>query len=127
MYTGRLVGPFLYGEGKAEKINAIAEERGYDLHSCFAYSDSASDLPMMQVVGNPVAVNPDRALQSVAHHRGWPIVEFNAAGKRRRRVAMSGGVGFVAATGGYVVGRVRTERQVRRLLENTSGRWRLRG
>jgi hypothetical protein len=40
---------------------------------------------------------------------------------------MSGGVGFVAATGGYVVGRVRTERQVRRLLENTSGRWRLRG
>lgn len=127
VYTGRLNGPFLYGEGKAEKISALAEERGYVLQSCYAYSDSGSDLPMMQLVGNPVAVNPDRALQSVAHHRGWPIVEFNAAGKRRRRAAVSGGVGFVAAAGGYVAGRVRTERQVRRLLENTSGRWRLRG
>lgn len=124
-YTGRLDGPFMYGEGKAEKIRTIAEERGYDLQSCYAYSDSGSDLPMMQVVGNPVAVNPDRALQSVAHHRGWPIVEFNAAGKRRRRAVVSGGVGFVAAAGGYAVGRVRTERHLRRLLEETtsSHRW----
>jgi HAD superfamily hydrolase (TIGR01490 family) len=128
LYTGRLDGPFLYGEGKAEKIMTIAEERGYVLQSCYAYSDSASDLPMMQVVGNPVAVNPDRALQSVAHHRGWPIVEFNAAGKRRRRMAMSSGVGFVAAAGGYAVGRVRTERQMRQLIAETAGRrWTLRG
>jgi phosphoserine phosphatase len=128
LYTGRLDGPFMYGEGKAEKIMTIAEERGYVLQSCYAYSDSASDLPMMQVVGNPVAVNPDRALQSVAHHRGWPIVEFNAAGKRRRRVAMSSGVGFVAAAGGYAVGRVRTERQMRQLIAETAGRrWTLRG
>jgi HAD superfamily hydrolase (TIGR01490 family) len=128
VYTGQLDGPFMYGDGKAEKIASIAKERGYELQSCYAYSDSGSDLPMMQLVGNPVAVNPDRALQSVAHHRGWPIVEFNAAGKRRRRAAMSGGVGFVAAAGGYVVGRVRTERQLQRLLEQTSGhRWPRRG
>lgn len=126
-YTGRLDGPFLYGEGKAEKINMIAQERGYDLQSCYAYSDSASDLPMMQLVGNPVAVNPDRALQSVAHHRGWPIIEFNLTGKRRRRVVLSGGASFVAAAGGYVLGRVQTERQVRRLLDQTTARrWRLR-
>jgi hypothetical protein len=110
----------MYGEGKAEKIRRITEERGYELQSCYAYSDSGSDLPMMQLVGNPVAVNPDRALQSVAHHRGWPIVEFNAAGKRRRRMAMSGGVGFVAAAGGYVAGRARTERQMRRLIAEAS-------
>jgi HAD superfamily hydrolase (TIGR01490 family) len=128
MYTGRLDGPFMYGEGKAEKIRTIAQERGYVLQTCYAYSDSASDLPMMQAVGNPVAVNPDRALQSVAHHRGWPIVEFNAAGKRRRRMAVSSGVGFVAAAGGYAVGRVRTERQMRQLIAETAGRrWSLRG
>lgn len=127
-YTGRLVGPFMYGEGKAEMISALAGERGYDLQACYAYSDSGSDLPMMQLVGNPVAVNPDRALQAVAHRRGWPIVEFNATGKRRRRAALSGGLGLVAASGGYVVGRIHTERQVRRLLEQTTRhRWSRRG
>ncbi len=128
VYTGRLDGPFLYGEGKAETISAIADERGYVLQSCYAYSDSGSDLPMMQLVGNPVAVNPDRALQAVAHRRGWPVVEFNATGKRRRRAAMSGGFGVVAATGGYVAGRVHAERQLRRLLDETAGRrWLRRG
>jgi HAD superfamily hydrolase (TIGR01490 family) len=127
-YTGELEGPFVYGKGKVEAMRRYAEEHGIDLGASYAYSDSASDLPMMQVVGNPVAVNPDRALQSVAHHRGWPIVEFNAAGKRRRRMAMSSGVGFVAAAGGYAVGRVRTERQMRQLMAETAGRrWSLRG
>lgn len=126
-YTGRLDGPFLYGDGKAAKIRAIAEERGYLLSSCYAYSDSGSDLPMMQIVGNPVAVNPDRALQTVAHRRGWPIVEFNAAGKRRRRTALSGGVGLVAGTGGYLLGRRSADRRLRVLLEEIEGRRRWRG
>jgi HAD superfamily hydrolase (TIGR01490 family) len=78
VYTGRLAGPFCYGEGKAEIIRKIAAERGYDLSKSYAYSDSASDLPMMQAVGHPVAVNPDRSLQSVAHRRGWPVVEFGS-------------------------------------------------
>lgn len=128
VYTGYLDGPFLYGEGKASKIGEIAEARGYDLQLCYAYSDSGSDLPMMQLVGNPVAVNPDRALQAVAHRRGWPVVEFNAHSKRRRRAAISGALGVVGATGGYVVGRVRAERQIRRLLEDTTARrWLRRG
>jgi HAD superfamily hydrolase (TIGR01490 family) len=128
MYTGRLDGPFLYGEGKAIKIRQLADERGYDLQSCYSYSDSGSDLPMMQLVGNPVAVNPDRALQAVAHRRGWPVVEFNVTGKRRRRTVLSGGLGLVAGVGGYLAGRLSTERQVRRLLdESTTRRWRRRG
>ena len=127
VYTGRLDGPFLYGEGKAIKIREIAQQRGYSLQACYAYSDSGSDLPMMQLVGNPVAVNPDRALQAVAHHRGWPVIEFNVTGRRRRRAAMSGGFGVVAGTAGYMLGRVHTERQVRRLLEETTTRrWRRR-
>jgi HAD superfamily hydrolase (TIGR01490 family) len=127
VYTGRLEGPFMYGEGKATKIRDLAQQRGYALQACYAYSDSGSDLPMMQLVGNPVAVNPDRALQAVAHRRGWPVVEFNATGRRRRRTAMSGGLGVVAATGGYVLGRIQTERQVRRVLEQTTAyRWRRR-
>lgn len=122
VYTGRLDGPFLYGEGKAIKIRELADERGYDLQACYAYSDSGSDLPMMQLVGNPVAVNPDRALQSVAHRRGWPVVEFNAAGKRRRRVAVMGGLSAVTGVGGYAFGRYRAERQLRRLIIETTGR-----
>lgn len=127
VYTGRLDGPFLYGEGKATKMREIAEQRGYDLALCYAYSDSGSDLPMMQLVGNPVAVNPDRALQAVAHRRGWPVVEFNVTGRRRRRTALSGGLGVAAGLGGYVAGRLSAERQVRRLLEETTRhRWRRR-
>lgn len=128
VYTGRLDGPFLYGEGKAIKIHELAGERGYDLAACYAYSDSGSDLPMMGIVGNPVAVNPDRALQSVAHRRGWPVVEFNVVGKRRRRMAVSGGASAVTAVGGYVLGRYRAERQLRRLIEETTTRrWMRRG
>ena len=55
----------------------VAEWEGYDLGRCYAYSDSASDLPMLEAVGHPVAVNPDRQLESVAHERGWPIVIFH--------------------------------------------------
>lgn len=125
VYTGRLVGPFLYGEGKAVKMREIAAEHDYDLQDCYAYSDSGSDLPMMQLVGNPVAVNPDRALQSVAHRRGWPVVAFNAAGKRRRRALVSGGLSVVTAAAGYVLGRYQTQRQLRRLIIETTGhRWR---
>src|SRR5688500_11199681 len=86
MYTGRLAAPFCYGEGKADRIHKLAAERSYDLSKCYAYSDSASDLPMMQVVGHPVAVNPDRALTAVAHRRGWPVVEFARQAKRIARI-----------------------------------------
>jgi HAD superfamily hydrolase (TIGR01490 family) len=74
-YTGRLVGEFCYGAGKVIEIEKLAAERGYDLERCYAYSDSLSDLPMLERVGNPVVVNPDRELRTLAAERGWPVVE----------------------------------------------------
>ena len=82
VYTGDLDGPFVYGEGKVEAIRTIARERHYDLERCFAYSDSISDQPMLELVGHPVAVNPDRALEALARSRGWPVVIFARRAKR---------------------------------------------
>jgi HAD superfamily hydrolase (TIGR01490 family) len=82
VYTGELDGPFVYGEGKVEAIRAMAVERGYDLERCYAYSDSISDRPMLELVGHPVAVNPDRGLEALARTRGWPIVIFSRRTKR---------------------------------------------
>lgn len=104
-YTGRLDGPFVYGEGKAEAIEKLAGERGYDLRLSYAYSDSVSDLPMMEMVGHPVAVNPDAPLESVAHQRGWPIVIFSRRTKQvvKTTTAAAGAVGLATTT--YVLGR----------------------
>jgi HAD superfamily hydrolase (TIGR01490 family) len=104
-YTGRLDGPFVYGEGKAEAIEKLSAERGYDLRLSYSYSDSASDLPMMEMVGHPVAVNPDGPLEAVAHQRGWPIVIFSRRTKQvvKTTTAVSGAAGLAAAT--YALGR----------------------
>lgn len=105
VFTGELKGEFIYGEGKARAIFKLAAERGYDLDLSYAYSDSISDLPMLEVVGHPVAVNPDSELEDVAHERGWPIVIF--ARKTKRVVAMSGVsvISLTAAGLAYFVGR----------------------
>lgn len=79
-YTGHLEGSPLHGKGKAEIVQRLAQERGFDLAACTAYSDSSNDLPMLTVVGNSVAVNPDAWLRHEARRRGWIIIEF-----RRRR------------------------------------------
>ena len=76
VYTGRLDGPFCYGEGKAEAITALATSRGINLAQSWSYSDSMSDLPMMEIVGNAVAVNPDAELATLSRSRGWPVVIF---------------------------------------------------
>lgn len=104
-YTGQLDGPFVYGEGKAEAIARLAEERGYDLPLCYSYSDSASDLPMMEMVGHPVAVNPDGPLATVANQRGWPIVVFAERVKKvvKTTTAIGGAAGLASAT--YALGR----------------------
>ncbi|MFO8076642.1 MAG: HAD family hydrolase [Actinomycetota bacterium] len=104
-YTGELAGPFCYGEGKAEVIRRLVAERGYDLQGSYAYSDSASDLPMMHLVGNPVAVNPDRPMLAVAHARGWPVVEFNRQSKRVLRLASAAAASTATAGAGYAIGR----------------------
>ena len=74
-YTGEIAF-YAYGEGKAEAIRALAAERGYDLQQSWAYSDSATDRPMLELVGNPVAVNPDKALRRHAAEQGWRLREF---------------------------------------------------
>jgi HAD superfamily hydrolase (TIGR01490 family) len=76
VYTGRLVQPFRHGVEKANAIATLAEERAYDLSVSFAYGDSYNDLPMLELVGIPIAVNPDSKLADVAYQRGWPVVQF---------------------------------------------------
>ncbi len=75
-YSGE-IDYYAYADKKAEAIRELAEERGYDLERCYAYSDSATDIPMLQSVGNPFAVNPDRELRKAATSQGWPILVFD--------------------------------------------------
>lgn len=105
VYTGKLAEPFCYGEGKADALRKVAAEQGYDLSRSYAYTDSAGDLPMLDAVGHPVAVNPDRALESIAFHRGWPIVEFSRTRKKvmKRTTAVTGAT--VVAASAYAFGR----------------------
>ena len=74
-YTGELEF-YAYGPHKAEAIKELAVEHGIDLDGSFAYTDSATDLPMMETVGNPVAVNPDKGLRKIAEEREWSIEHF---------------------------------------------------
>jgi HAD superfamily hydrolase (TIGR01490 family) len=105
VYTGELSEPFCYGPEKAHAIRRVAERRGYDLALSYAYSDSVSDLPMLEAIGHPVAVNPDSGLEAVARSRGWPIVEFSRTARKviRTTTASVGAVGLATAT--YVLGR----------------------
>ncbi|HSF84124.1 MAG TPA: HAD-IB family hydrolase [Acidimicrobiia bacterium] len=67
---------YAMGDGKADAIRELAELEGLDLEGSYAYSDSATDLPMMEVVGNPVAINPEKELRRIAEERDWPVLEF---------------------------------------------------
>lgn len=99
VYTGRAGGPFTYREGKAVAMRALATAQGFDLGASWAYSDSESDLPMLRVVGNPVAVNPDAELLRVARAEGWDVLRFEQLGRRLKAgaavvlAALVGGVG----------------------------------
>ncbi len=96
-YTGRAGGPFTYREGKAEAIRDLAAREEIDLAASWAYSDSESDLPMLRLVGHPVAVNPDPELGRVARLEGWEVLRFERLGRRLRVV---GAAGVAAALGG---------------------------
>jgi HAD superfamily hydrolase (TIGR01490 family) len=85
LYTGNLEF-YCYREQKAERIIEMAQEDGLDLRGSFAYSDSITDLPMLEAVGNPVAVNPDRELRRVAEQRGWRIRDFRRPVRLRPRL-----------------------------------------
>ncbi|MEO6204417.1 MAG: HAD-IB family hydrolase [Mycobacteriales bacterium] len=84
-YTGDIAF-YAYGEGKAVAMRELAAERGYDLADCYAYSDSATDEPMLAVVGHPTAVNPDKALRRIAIEREWPIQQFQRPVRMRSRL-----------------------------------------
>jgi len=101
-YTGEIVF-YAYGEGKADAIRTLAEERGYDLDACFAYTDSMTDLPMLQLVGNPTAVNPDSELRAVALDQGWRIHDFAKPVALKQRAQRTQAV---AAGAGVAIGAV---------------------
>src|SRR3954452_1185233 len=97
-YTGR-VEFYSYGPHKAEAMREVAARRGIDLGASYAYSDSGTDIPMMEAVGHPVAVNPDRELARVAQERGWEVRWFSHKVRLRDRVHMPA-PGPTAAVGG---------------------------
>ncbi len=74
--TGRVVPPLCYGEGKLERARQLAGELDADLADAWFYTDSVSDLPVLEAVGHPVAVNADPRLARLARQRGWPAVHF---------------------------------------------------
>lgn len=110
-YTGEL-DFYCYGANKAVAIKELAEAEGFDLEASFAYSDSMTDLPMLEVVGNPVAANPDRDLRKIAAERNWPVLRFAKPVTIRKRLSeippksavISGGAALAvaAAVGGYI-------------------------
>jgi phosphoserine phosphatase len=84
-YTGQLEF-YAYGPHKADAIREMAVKEGIDLAKSYAYSDSITDLPMLELVGNPVAVNPDRELTRVAREREWEMRWFQHPVRLRDRV-----------------------------------------
>ncbi len=75
-YTGEMNGPLLHGREKATAIKELAREHGFNLETCFGYSDSHNDLPLLLTVGNPSVINPDAILRIRALKEKWPIHDF---------------------------------------------------
>ncbi|MFN2587914.1 MAG: HAD family hydrolase [Actinomycetota bacterium] len=92
-YTGRLAGPVMHGPAKAKAVAEMAAEHRIDLAECAAYSDSVNDLPLLDSVGFPHAVNPEHELRRIATVRGWPVHEL----RTRRRALL---IGIPAGLGG---------------------------
>ncbi|GAA0385960.1 HAD family hydrolase [Streptomyces luteireticuli] len=86
VFTGE-VEYYAYGPTKAEAVRELAASEGYDLSGCYAYSDSATDIPMLESVGHPHAVNPDRTLRREAAARDWPVLAFSRPVRLKQRVA----------------------------------------
>jgi HAD superfamily hydrolase (TIGR01490 family) len=101
IYTGEILF-YAYGEGKAEAMRRLAEERGYDLSESYSYSDSFTDLPMLDLVGHPFAVNPDSDLRKYSVEHDWPILDFakpvamRAQIEKRQAMAAGGAVALGA-------------------------------
>jgi HAD superfamily hydrolase (TIGR01490 family) len=102
-YTGE-VAFYAAGPSKVQAVRELAAERGYDLADSYAYSDSISDVPMLESVGHPTAVNPDRGLRKVAAERAWPTLEFRHPIPLGRRLRDRPAVPVAAAAIGVGVG-----------------------
>jgi HAD superfamily hydrolase (TIGR01490 family) len=100
VYTGRLVGDLLHGPAKAEAVKALAVREGLDLSRCSAYSDSYNDLPLLSLVGDPCAINPDARLRAHARREGWRVRDYRT-GRKAARVGL-----LVGAAAGGVSGAV---------------------
>ncbi len=85
-FTGELSGAPVAGEARARMLASYARKRNVDLSRSFAYADAISDLPMLEAVGNPVAVNPDRRLASQAEERGWQVRHWDKNGAAPKKV-----------------------------------------
>jgi HAD superfamily hydrolase (TIGR01490 family) len=108
-YTGHLEGDVLHGEAKAHAVQALAEREGLELDKCSAYSDSINDVPLLSLVGHPVAVNPDSALRAEAKARGWEIRDFRS-GRRAALIGVPSALG-AGALGGAVAAAVALRRR----------------
>jgi HAD superfamily hydrolase (TIGR01490 family) len=103
VYTGRPAGVFVYRSGKATAIRELAAREEIDLAESYAYSDSESDLPMLEAVGHPVAVNPDGALARIARERGWDVLRFDRLGRRLKTAVALGAAAGAGGIGSVVV------------------------
>ena len=81
--TGELIGEPLHGKAKRQAAKKLAKERGISLKRSWAYSDSYNDLPLLSLVGHPVAVNPDKILTRHAEAAGWEIFRFKKRDLRK--------------------------------------------
>jgi HAD superfamily hydrolase (TIGR01490 family) len=72
-FTGQIIEPLCYGAGKIERTLRVAEREGFRIEDACFYSDSITDLPLLEVVRAPIVINPDRRLRRIALKRGWPI------------------------------------------------------
>ena len=76
VYTGQVVPPLPYGDGKLIYVRRLAQELELDLDACFAYGDSPGDRELLSAVGHPTVVNPIRGMGRVARRNGWPVVSW---------------------------------------------------
>ncbi|HZJ04152.1 MAG TPA: HAD-IB family hydrolase [Nocardioidaceae bacterium] len=111
VYTGRLVGDMLHGAAKGEAVRALADLEGLDLDRCSAYSDSYNDLPMLTLVGDPCAINPDARLRDHARANGWRVRDYRTGRKAARAGLVT--AGLAGAATGSVAAAVAIRRRVR--------------
>ena len=98
IYTGKMVGEMLHGVSKAEAVKKLALQQNYDLKNSYAYSDSHNDIPLLSIVGNPQAINPDTLLQIKAFRDGWQVHDFRRARRVSKALAPILARGLYAAT-----------------------------